>query len=184
MVKERKLYSNDLELVKKAKKGNGDAFRQIVTRCQKQVTTVAAGMLGNTPDAEDVAQETFIRFYRMINQYKGEAALETYLTKIAINLSLNMLKKRKSSAWKNNEMTIYNDKHEIDPYKKIDDKVLIEKSLQLLSEDFRSVVVLRLVQGFSIKETANILNIPQGTVLSRLARGQQKLKEIITKLQM
>ncbi len=183
MVKEKNLYKNDFDLVKKAINGNNEGFRDIVVKYHKQIIKVAVGMLGNINDAEDIAQETFLRFFRLMYQYKGEAALGTYLTKITMNLSLNALKKRKSEAWKNIDMKVNSDKHEIDYNKISDDKALIEKALQLLPENFKSVIVLRLIQGYSTKETAQMLNLPLGTVLSRLARGQQKLREIIIQLQ-
>ncbi len=183
MAKKHNLYTKDIELVTKIKNGNNEAFRQLVMRYRMQMIKVATAMLGNTNDAEDVAQDSFIRFYNNINQYNGDAALGTYLTKIVMNLSLNLLKKQKSEKWKNNTLKVNYDKQNTDPYKNIDNRALIEKSLQLLPGDYRSVVVLRLVQGYSTKETADLLGLPLGTVLSRLARGQQKLKTIINNLQ-
>ncbi len=183
LAKERKLYKDEIELVNDVKRGKNDAFRRIVDRYRMQIIKVSAAMVGNIYDAEDVAQDVFVRFYKNINQYKGDAALGTYLTKIAMNLSLNLLKKRKSEQWKNNELKVNYDKQKSDPYKSIDNKTLVEQALQLLPPDFKTVVVLRLVQGYSTKETAELLNLPLGTVLSRLARGQQKLKEILNNLQ-
>ncbi len=183
MAKEKGQYKEDWVLVEAVRAGNRDAFRKIVEQNERFITKVTVGMLNNTADAEDIAQETFLRFYRMMHQYKGESSLRTYLTKIAMNLSLNMLKKRKAEAWKNRELSDNWLSDGVDSYKKLDDSALIEAALTALPEEFRSVVVLRLVQGFSTKETAGLLDIPQGTVLSRLARGQQKLREIIMKLQ-
>lgn len=183
MAKGKDQYKEDWALVEAVREGNRELFRKIVEQNERFITKVTVGMLSNTADAEDIAQETFLRFYRMMHQYKGDSSLRTYLTKIAINLSLNMLKKRKAEAWKNRELSDNVLSDEIDLFKKMDDSALIEKALTALPEEFRSVVVLRLVQGFSTKETAGLLHVPQGTVLSRLARGQQKLREIIIKLQ-
>ena len=183
MAKGKGQYKEDWMLVEAVRAGKRDAFRKIVEQNERFITKVTVGMLNNTADAEDIAQETFLRFYRMMHQYKGESSLRTYLTKIAMNLSLNMLKKRKAEAWKNRELSDNWLSDGVDSYKKLDDSALIEAALTALPEEFRSVVVLRLVQGFSTKETAGLLDIPQGTVLSRLARGQQKLREIIMKLQ-
>ncbi len=183
MSEEKKQYNSDVALVAGVEQGNRNAFGKIVERYRRPLYKTALAMLGNRHEAEDVVQEVFIRFYRNIHQYKGEASLRTYLTRITMNLSLNQLKKRKREAWKNAEMPLaLNDKAE-NPFKKVDNKILIQKGLQMLPEEFRTVVTLRLVEGFSVKETAEILQIPQGTVLSRLARGQQKLRNIILTLQ-
>ena len=169
-------YAEDVALVKAAMAGDQNAFEQIVGRYRTLVAKVIVGLLGNRADADDVGQETFLRFYRSMHQYKGEAALGTYLTRIAINLSLNELKRRASRKWFSLEEH-HNNYH-------VDDSVcynnenaeLVEKGLAQLDTKYRTVVVLRIMQGFSTKETMELLNLPLGTVLSRLARAQKKLK--------
>lgn len=176
-------YSSDNELVQSAIKGNRNAFRKIMELYEKPMLRTAAAMLNNQPEAEDVVQDVFLRFYRNMHQYKGEAALKTYLTRITMNLALNQLKKRKNESWKNAEIPVtMTDKTE-NPYKSFDNKALINKALEILPKEFKPVITLRLIEGYSVKETAEILEIPQGTVLSRLARGQQKLRTIIKTLQ-
>ena len=173
-----KTYTDDLLLVQQALSGNKNAFERIVQQHQKNVARTVMGMLGNTADAEDVGQETFIRFYHAMNQYKGEAALGTYLTRVAINLSLNALKKRNKRRWleiDNKTAWLVADD---DQSTRKDEKEVIETALKQLEPEFRSVVVIRLIQGYSTKETAEMLGIPIGTVLSRLSRAQQKLKEM------
>ena len=87
----------DLQLVELAINGNDRAFAIIVSRYEQQIARTVKGMLGETDSAEDVGQETFIRFYRSLKKYRGDAALGTYLTRIAVNLSLNELNKQKKS---------------------------------------------------------------------------------------
>lgn len=176
-------YTEDIELVARAEKGDLAAFEEIVTKYKSMIAKVIIGMVGNREDAEDIGQETFIRFYNSMHQYHADASLGTYLTRIAINLSLNELKKRQSKKWMSLES-----KHEQfhagdDTYKQRDQKEIVDKALEQLETKYKSVVVLRLIQGFSTKETAKILKLPLGTVLSRLARGQEKLKEIITEME-
>ena len=141
------------------------------------------GMLGNVTDAEDVGQETFIRFYNSLRKFRGESAVGTYLTRIAINLSINELKKR-SRRFKLFRFDTEKQEAEIaDPRADIQhggDRDAIQKALLELDPKLRSVVVLRLVDGYSTKETARILRIPVGTVLSRLSRGQRKLKTLLS----
>lgn len=141
------------------------------------------GMLGHTTEAEDVGQETFVRFYQSLNQFRGESRIGTYLTRIAINLSLNEIRRRKRRRnlfFSKNESTIENvrDTHDLKDQKETN--TLVQWGLQKLPPKFRSVIVLRLIDGYSTEETAKILNLPLGTVLSRLARAQKKLKEILT----
>jgi RNA polymerase sigma-70 factor (ECF subfamily) len=111
--------------------------------------------------------------------------LGTYLTRIAINLSLNELKRWKKRSFllffknrENGEQIDMIDENSITEY--TDDKEMVQKAIQQLEPNFRSVLVLRLIDGYSTAETANILNIPTGTVLSRLARAQKKLKELLS----
>ena len=85
-LKERKL--SDIELVKAVQQGEINAFEKIVNRHQKNIERTIIGILGNSSEAEDVGQEVFIRFYRSINKYRGDSSVGTYLTRIAINLSL------------------------------------------------------------------------------------------------
>jgi len=177
---------SDMALIQLAGRGNDKAFEEIVSRYEDQIARTVMGMLGETDEAEDVGQETFIRFYRSLKKFRGEASPGTYLTRIAINLSLNELKKRKkvfslfSGKEEGKRMSEVAEKE--DAFDRIDSKELVEVALQRLEPGFRSVVVLRMLQGYSTKETAGVLNIPLGTVLSRLARAQKQMKEILTQL--
>lgn len=173
------------ELLRQARTGDQLAFRKLVEQHEQQVRATVLGMLGDRPEAMDVAQEVFIRFYKSMAQFKGDSSLGTYLTRIAINLSLNELKKRKRTTW----LTFFkgNEEKEIqieDPHSnpdRSDTREMVNKALQLLEPDFRTVVVLRMIDGYSVKETAVMLDLPEGTVASRLARGQKKLKQILEK---
>jgi RNA polymerase sigma-70 factor (ECF subfamily) len=139
-------------------------------------------MLGHTTEAEDVGQETFVRFYQALNRFRGESSIGTYLTRIAINLSLNEIRKRKRNRnlfFTKNENAIENVPDAQDLKDQKETKTLVEWGLQKLPAKFRTVIVLRLIDGYSTEETAKILKLPVGTVLSRLARAQMKLKEIL-----
>lgn len=175
-------YKEDKILVSRVINGDQSAFEEIVSKYKPMMAKVIIGMVGNKEDAEDIGQEVFIRFFNSIHQYKADASLSTYLTRIAINLSLNELKKRKVK--KVIQLEEKHDQFHTDntSYKSRDQKEVIDIALQQLDNKYKIIVVLRLMEGFSTKETANILKLPLGTVLSRLARGQEKLKEIITKI--
>lgn len=175
----------DTELIAQARKGNDLAFRQLVQRHEQQLRATVVGMLGDVPEADDVAQEVFVRFYKSMEHFRGEAQLNTYLSRIAINLSLNELKRRQRknkrlTFFQKNEKAYQIEDESANPQRQ-DTRELIQKALQLLDPDFRTIIVLRMIDGYSVKETAEILNVPIGTVASRLARGQQKLKEILVR---
>lgn len=169
----------DEKLIADAKAGDDNAFRELVRRYESRIAATVMGMLGKCPEADDVGQETFIRFYNGLKNFRGESSLATYLTRIAINLSLNELKRRKRRSmlfWKTSD-----ENYEIPDEKArseySEDKEIVQKAIQKLDSKFRAVIILRLIDGYSTEETAEILNIPVGTVLSRLSRAQQKLKE-------
>ncbi|MBF0431164.1 MAG: RNA polymerase sigma factor [Fibrobacteria bacterium] len=174
----------DNELVIAAKNGDKKAFRDIVHKFQGRIASTVIGMLGKTAEAEDVGQETFIRFYKSMENFRGEANIGTYLTRIAINLSLNEIKKRKRifSLFSNyQEEETLNSVNSLSKDEGEEDKKMVQQAILQLKPDYRSVVVLRLIDGYSSQETADILKIPLGTVLSRLARAQKKLKNVLIK---
>jgi RNA polymerase sigma-70 factor (ECF subfamily) len=172
----------DEELVAAAREGDDDAVRQLVERFEPIVARTVIGMLGDCEEAEDVGQETFIRFYKALPGFRGESSVRTYLTRIAMNLSLNELKRRKKRLARFSKKPIeeYGDvadrKH--DGERDID-KERVWMAIQDLDEKFRSVVVLRLMDGYSSEETARMLNVPVGTVLSRLSRAQKRLRHLL-----
>ena len=171
----------DAQLIQASIQGNENAFKMLVERYQSQVAAAVIGMLGPGQEAEDTGQETFIRFYQNLRQFRGDSSVATYLTRIAMNLSLNKLKKKRKmqsrfrKPLENFEQTI------ADPdFKSYDNtKELIQQALDQLKPEFRSVIVLRFFQEYSIREISEVLKIPQGTVLSRLARAQKKLHDIL-----
>lgn len=143
------------------------------------------GILGYCQEAEDIGQETFIRFYKALPKFRGDSTIGTYLTRIAINLSLNAVKRRQ----KTRKIFSGDPENEIKNYPFNDPAVMqqetrhtIQQGLQKLDPKSRTVLVLRLIQGYTTEETAEILKLPAGTVLSRLARAQMKLKEILAPL--
>jgi RNA polymerase sigma-70 factor, ECF subfamily len=172
-------------LIELLQQGHHKALTEVVRRHGTLVAKVVKGMLGDVPEAEDVGQETFIRFWNNIESYRHEAKISTFLVKIAMNLSLNELKRRKNrfsrfGGMKENVeevMKLQNPPHD----EVYGNNQLVEHALASLDTAHRSVVVMRLLQGYSSKETADILNVPLGTVLSRLSRAQDKLRIIIDK---
>jgi RNA polymerase sigma-70 factor, ECF subfamily len=183
LVNDKRIYNlTDQEIIKSVLAGETELFREIIVKYESQIASVVFGMVGKTPEAEDIGQETFIRFYKNLKNFRGDSGVGTYLMRIAINLSLNEIKRRK----RRNILFMPNDNENMEiadnsnNSENKEDKELINKAIQNLTPKFRSVIVLRLIEGYSTQETANLLKIPIGTVLSRLTRAQKKLKEILS----
>lgn len=173
---------SDLVLIALTKEGDQSAFAEIVKNNKSQIASTIYGMIGKCDEADDIGQEVFIRFYRNISNFRGDSALSTYLVRIAINLCLNEIKRRKlRSIFSIDQMLEEGadiaDTNTVDDQK--ENHEIIQKAIRRLNPKYRSVIVLRLIDGYSTQETAKILGLPLGTVLSRLARGQMKLKEYL-----
>ena len=170
----------DIELIERARAGDHNAFSQIVKRYKSKVAGTIIGMLGKSDDADDIGQEVFIRFYNSINNFRGESSLGTYLTRIAINLSLNEIKRKKlkrifsfEKILDEGQDIMNEDMHNVIS----ENKEIIQNAVQKLNVKYRTVLVLRLIDDYSTEETAKIL-IPIGTVLSRLSKGSNEIKGI------
>ena len=185
-MKESYRQADENELVKASLQGDKVAFGEIVNRYRKLVARTVKGMLGDSVFAEDIGQEVFIKLYHSLPEFRGEAKLSTYIQKIAVNLTLNEIKRRKRffsmfSQKGNSEMHEY-EIADHDASEKREAMELVNKALMSLDPKFRIVVAMRMLQGYSTKETAEVLNLPLGTVLSRLSRAQEQLKEVLKKL--
>jgi RNA polymerase sigma-70 factor (ECF subfamily) len=183
-----KSYSEteETDLVKASLNGDKAAFGEIVSRYRKMVARTVKGMVGDSVFAEDIGQEVFIKLYYALPEFRGEAKLSTYIQKIAVNLTLNEIKRSKRffsmfSQKGNSEMYEFEIADQ-DNEEKREAKEIVGKALQALDPKFRVIVMMRMLQGYSTKETAEILDLPLGTVLSRLSRAQEQLKDILKKL--
>jgi RNA polymerase sigma-70 factor (ECF subfamily) len=182
-VVERLESASDQVLIDRARAGDEGAFRDLVERHEPRIAATVIGMLGPGDEAEDVGQETFIRLYRSLDRFRGESSLGTYLTRIAINLSLTALKKRKRRI----SRFVSQDETERDlpeaswdprgELERKDDVRRVREAVARLGPDHRTVVVLRMIDGYSTREAAEILGIPVGTVMSRLARAMERLEK-------
>lgn len=186
MIKESYKQLDDSELVTASLKGDKLAFGEIVTRYQKMVARTVKGMLGDSVFSEDIGQEVFIKLFYSLSDFRGEAKLSTYIQKIAVNLTLNEIKRRKKffsmfSQRGNNEMFEF-EVADQDTEGRKEASEIVNKALMRMDPKFRIIVAMRMLQGYSTKETAEILDLPLGTVLSRLSRAQEQLKNILQKM--
>jgi RNA polymerase sigma-70 factor, ECF subfamily len=183
MIKESYSVTEESDLVKASLDGDKKAFGEIVTRYQKMVARTVKGMLGDSVFAEDIGQEVFIKLYYSLSEFRGEAKLSTYIQKIAVNLTLNEIKRKKRffsmfSQRGNNEMYEF-EVADSDTEERKEASEIVNKALMAMDPKFRIIVTMRMLQGYSTKETAEILDLPLGTVLSRLSRAQEQLRDIL-----
>ncbi len=170
---------HDFELVSLAVEGEESSFAEIVKRHQNIVATTAMGMLSDMEESTEIGQQVFIRFYKSMGQFRKEAKLSTYLSRITINLCLNRLKRNQNFRTRSLNLDLAQSQAQPDFSKSLEDKDVVNKALQYLEEHYRSVVVLRMIKGYNTQEASEILGIPKGTTLSRLKRGMDKLKIIL-----
>lgn len=178
--------ADDNELVKASIDGDKLAFGTIVDRYRKMVARTVKGMLGDSVFSEDIGQEVFIKLYYSLSEFRGEAKLSTYIQKIAINLTLNEIKRRKKffsmfAQKGNNEMYEF-EVADTDDQERREASEIVNKALMSIDPKFRIILTMRMLQGYSTKETAEILDLPMGTVLSRLSRAQEQMKKLLEKL--
>jgi len=178
--------SDDETLIKASLSGDRLAFTEIVNRYSNMVARTVKGMIGDSMVAEDVGQEVFIKLFSSLKHFRGESKLSTYIHRIAVNLTLNEIKKTKRISQPSlsderdslRQMQVSGD----DQIERNETKELVEKALQMLEPKYRSVIVMRMLHGYDTRETAEALGLPTGTVLSRLSRAQEQMRNILKKL--
>ena len=184
---DRSREDTDGELLDRARKGDASAFRRIVDRYEGAVAATVIAMLGPGDEADDVGQETFIRLHGALREFRGDSSLRTYLTRIATNLSLNTVRGR-ARRWRR---FVSREEAEArgevqadgegagdlrDDVEAAERRERVRQAVRRLPPRQRAVVVLRMMEGYSTRETAGILGIAEGTVMSRLHRAMGALE--------
>lgn len=163
-----------VELVKRAKEGDGDAYSELFRRYEEDIYRMAYVYLGSPEDALDVVQETAYRSYKALPKLKEPQYFKSWLIKIAIGCSVDLLRKRKKEVqWKAEYFDSVTAADEGDIPLALSLKDLID----LLEPEEKHVILLRFYQDFTIRETAEILDIPLGTAKTLLYRALGKLRK-------
>lgn len=162
-----------VKLVRKSKKGNNTAFSTLIKGYEKDLYKVAIAMTKNEDDALDCIQEAILQAYISIKDLRQDEYFKTWLIKILINKCNALLKKNKKIL--NLDVSITeNDKVEQS------EKLELKDSINNLDSDLKIIVILYYYEDMSIKDISESLNIPQGTIKSRLSRARSKLKEMLS----
>ncbi len=179
----------DIQLVQQAQQGNIKAFEKLVCRYDRNILHIANLMMNNRADAQDVYQETFMRAFQNISGFRFQSHFKTWLTRIAINISLNMQRKRRVVRFislfdlegeKTERQLMPGSDANCNADSGIDRAELyhqIEEGLQKLSGKERAVFTLKQFQDYKIKDISLIMNCAEGTVKNYLFRATQKLKK-------
>lgn len=187
-----RITDDDVDAVLRCQKGDMEAFEILVERHQKRMLNVAYRMLGDYDEACDVAQEAFLAAYRAIRTFRREAKFSTWLYGIVVNRARNRLKQSQNQA--RHETRSFDDPAEIGnggvtgqvvdgrqdanaELEKKDVQRAVQECIRNLDAEYREVLVLRDIQGFSYEEIGDMLNLPDGTVKSRLFRARAFLKD-------
>ncbi len=177
---------DDTELMLRVKQGDDQAFRQIVETYRKPILDLCFRYVGNQEDAEEVAQDVFIRLYKAAHRYQPRAKLSTLLYRIAVNLSLNRIRDRKAKRWVSWEHHRREDeKKPLSSETSQPDTVLENKERQQmirsvidsLPPNQRTAVILKRYHDLSYEEIADIMRCSVSAVEARLHRAKQNLKK-------
>jgi RNA polymerase sigma-70 factor (ECF subfamily) len=175
-------------LVRQAREGDLEAYNQLVRCYQKRIYATIYHMTANHEDANDLAQESFIKAFQALKSFKGGSSFYTWLYRIAVNKTINFLKQRKNRTHMSLNDLDFNTEHDPDLVALISDKTprrdadlaelqeKLNEALLKLSESHRLVVVLHDVQGLSHDEIAKVMDCNIGTVRSRLFYARQQLQ--------
>lgn len=179
------------ELVESFVKGDTVAFAELVRRYQKNIYFLAYRLLGNHLDADDVVQETFVRVYRRQKEIANVNSFTSFLTRIATNYAIDLLRKRKGRGSVSDDLTELPGEMQVDlarrvrtPEELLKDKVVMEeiqRALDRLPPRQRITIMLHDVDGYTKSEVAAILECPEATVRSNLHIARNKLKKILKK---
>jgi RNA polymerase sigma-70 factor (ECF subfamily) len=177
--------SDDTEIIESFRTGNDQAFNHLVRKYQKRVYWVVRKMISDHDDADDITQEVFIRVYKSINEFRGDSSFFTYLYRIAINLSLNFLNKRKRMNGKRADFDFEISKFESNESSAenlIDrprNEKLFKSAIEQLPEQQRAVFVLRFYDNLTYDEISKILNRSVGGLKANYFHAVKKLQVIL-----
>ncbi|MBN6889841.1 RNA polymerase sigma-70 factor, ECF subfamily [Cytobacillus horneckiae] len=174
--------------IKQVLKGDQDAYAEIVEIYKDKVFHICYRMLANQHEAEDIAQEAFLRAYVNIQSFNIDLKFSTWLYRIATNLCIDRIRKKKPDYYLDAEvagtdgLTMYsqipsNSRLPEDDVQSLELQETIQKEISKLPEKYRSVIVLKYIEELSLNEISETLNLPLGTVKTRIHRGREALRK-------
>lgn len=185
---------DDFALVAEAKAGSYAAFDELVNRHEKKIYRLGLNLTGNPEDAEDVLQEAFLKAFLHLPDFREDSRFYTWLVRIAVNEGLMKLRKRRSDKTVPIEDSV-DEEGDVMPrefadwkpnpeelYAQTEIEEILRNASQTLSPGFRTVFLLRDMEGLSTQETADVMGISEGAVKARLFRARLQLREELSKV--
>lgn len=166
----------DVEAVRKAKQGNTNEIGNLIQQNMNSLYRVAFSILKNEDEIYDAISSTTVIVFEKISSLRQEEFFKTWITRILINECYKIYNQNKKIVYLENNQNLDQMKH-FDTYSEVNIKELLKK----LNKDLKEIVVLYYIEDFSVKEIANIIEIPEGTVKSRLSRARKELEQILIK---
>ena len=177
---------SDLELVRRAQRGERGAFDLLVLRYQHKVVKLVARLLRDPTEAEDVAQESFVKAYRALASFRGDSAFYTWMYRIAVNTARNAMASRQrrpieyEGGLNEGELSVMEARlrHTDTPEASVlseEIRTTVNRAVEQLPEDLRTAIILREVEGLSYEEIAEAMECPVGTVRSRIFRAREAI---------
>ena len=175
----------DDELIERSRAGASEAFGELVERHQQRLFAGLLKMLGSTEQARDAVQEAFILAYQKLDTFQGHAAFSTWVFRIAVNAALTEKRRKKRGATSLDQnpdcpaepVDYRSGSDPTEPTEQRETQHLVQAALQALPEEFRTVLVLKEIEGFRYEEIAAMIGIPLGTVRSRIHRARNELRQ-------
>jgi RNA polymerase sigma-70 factor (ECF subfamily) len=182
---------SDGDLVTRARDGSADAFGELVTRYQDRVYNACYRMCHDHADAADLTQVTFLKALDSLGHFEGRASFYTWLFRIAMNLAISQRRRQHRRRMQSVEALTPDGEaprelavaRGVDPARALEaceERERVSAALAALDEDFRAAIVLKDIEGLDYAAIAEILDVPIGTVKSRIHRGRLMLKEMLT----
>lgn len=169
------MTATDAELLAAHVAGDADAFGELFTRHRDRLWAVALRTSGSPEDAADALQEAMIAAFRRAGSFRGDAAVTTWLHRIVVNACLDQHRRRKSRPTTTWIESLHEREYDRDDVANRELQIELERALATLPDDQRAAIVLVDVEGYSVEETARILDCAPGTVKSRCSRGRARL---------
>lgn len=171
----------DEGLVSRASQGDRIACHVIYKNYVEAMFHTVVRIVGNSEDAQDVTQETFIKVFQKLNSFRGEATLGAWIKRIAVNTALNFIRDKKKIFFEElNEKITISDKIEIDEVQWQNDILQVHHAIKKLPDGCRVVFNLYLLEGYQHKEVADMLGISESTSKTQYRRAKRILKEILS----
>jgi RNA polymerase sigma-70 factor (ECF subfamily) len=184
------MTATDEELVARSVGGDAESFNQLILRWERPIYALAYRTLGRDEDARDICQETFLRAYRALPKFRGQAKFSSWLYRIALNLCRDLLRRQRRTpiVQAPDDMDLFDLASTTGPSESIEDLVArkdltahVERAMERLPEEQRTAIVLKEYHGLTFQEIADLVGCPLSTVKTRLYQGLAVLRRELAK---